>query len=456
MLHTGVWPFRRRAVRSPAALVLLVLAAVPVVAAAPAAGAPIPLPQLFKQTAPAVVVITQSDAGGRTTSLGSGFFVSPTGVLVTNAHVVAPDRGAVRLTVKLASGATSEDVRVIHVDAQRDVAVLAVRASGVPYLKVGNSDAVQVGETVVAIGNPEGLELTMTTGIVEGIRLDPESGAHFIQHQAPLSHGSSGGPLLNLNGEVIGINAFVLRDAQNLNGAVPINYAKPYFGDGPTVTWVDYARGAGASAAPPAAAPAPAAPPGRGAPPPQAPTLTYFMNADFYRRGSPVLRDGFAAGMFDTISVFAAAVRAAGTVDPATAAGFYDCLAKPGDKLGDVRAWVDSVAASAPAGGYPVLRALLSACGFSLPGNATFVEAVTTYSGADEVYRVGYAAGVFDGASLLAEDGRVDPGQLTALFRCLSGRGDSLSALRRWVDTVAAGASPDDSLSDVMASTCAP
>jgi hypothetical protein len=439
-----------------AVLSLVVCTALPAAAAGPpaSAGAAIPLPQLFRQSAPAVVVITQSDAAGHPTSLGSGFFVSPNGVLVTNAHVIAPDPGAVRLSVKLSTGAILNDVRVIHVDPRRDVAVLAVQTTGVPFLRVGDSDAVQVGETVIAIGNPEGLELTMTTGIVEGIRVDPTTGAHFIQHQAPLSHGSSGGPLLDPQGEVIGINSFVVRGAQNLNGAVPINDAKPYFNDGAMMTWTDYARGATASGS----APTIAAPPGPGTAPasPQSPTLTYFVNTDFYRNGSILLRDGFAAGMFDTVAAFEAAASAAGTVDPATAAGFYNCLTRPGDRLGDVRAWMDSVASSAPSGAAPVLRTVLSACGYSLPGSATYFQDATGYSGSDEMFRVGYAAGVFDGASLLAEDGRVDPGQLTTLFRCLSGRGNTQGALRTWVDTVAAGASPDDPLSDVMASICAP
>src|SRR5207302_7497528 len=137
---------------------------------------------------------------------------------------------------------------------------------GLRTLKVGDSDKVEVGDQILAIGNPQGLDLTFTSGIVESVRLDPDKGYRFIQHQAPISHGSSGGPLLNINGEVIGINTFSVKDAQNLNGAIPINYAKPYFGDTARMTWEGYPHVSTATPPTPPA-PAPAVPPAPATPP---------------------------------------------------------------------------------------------------------------------------------------------------------------------------------------------
>ncbi len=156
--------------------------------------------QLFKLASPAVVLILQVDAAGKGTSLGSGFVASPSGVIVTNNHVIAPDKNAVHLLVKLPRGDVFTDARVIYTEARRDFAVLSVKASGLPTLKIGDSDKVEVGEPVVAIGNPEGLELTFTSGFVSAIRPFPAKGMVFIQHQAPISHGSSGGPLLTMRG----------------------------------------------------------------------------------------------------------------------------------------------------------------------------------------------------------------------------------------------------------------
>src|SRR5947209_9018964 len=241
-------------------MVLVLLCGTLSVSAAPAPAAPPQAPslqQLFKQNAPAVVLITQLDADGKWTSLGRGFVLSSSGVIVTNNHVITPDATAVTLTVKLPKGDVYTDVRIIYAEARRDFAVLSVKATGLPTLKVGDSDKVEVGDQVVAIGNPQGLELTFTSGIVESVRVDPSQGYRFIQHQAPISHGSSGGPLLNMKGEVVGINTFTIKDAQNLNGAIPINYVKPYFTDAPTMTWEEFARKS--ATAPPAQTPPPAA-----------------------------------------------------------------------------------------------------------------------------------------------------------------------------------------------------
>lgn len=219
------------------------------------------LQQIFKDNAPAVVFIEVVDNAGNRRGNASGFVVSPSGVILTNHHVIEPEPG-VRLIIRLANGDKYDDIWVIHDDEQRDFAVLAIKAASLPSVRLGDSETVQVGEQVVTIGNPLGLEQTFTVGIVSSVRLDPDQGYRIIQHQTPTSPGSSGGPLLNMTGEVIGIHkgAFSLEGAkaENLNVAIPINYAKPYLQDPPKMRYAEYARSRGValpepkkSAAPP-------------------------------------------------------------------------------------------------------------------------------------------------------------------------------------------------------------
>ena len=199
------------------------------------------LPQIYRQSSAAVVLIQMVDSGGKVVAIGSGFLVSSSGVIVTNHHVIEPKPG-LRPVVKVQSGDIHEDVSIIHDDQRRDFALIAIKAAGLAVLKLGDSDAVEVGEEVVAIGNPEGLERTYTAGIISAVRPMPGKGYRFIQHQAPISPGSSGGPLLNMSAEVIGINTFYVQGGQNLNGAVAINYVKPYLADPPSLTYEEYAR----------------------------------------------------------------------------------------------------------------------------------------------------------------------------------------------------------------------
>src|SRR3989441_10150013 len=362
---------QRRTLAVPVSLgiVLVLLFGGPAASAAPApASAPpqtVPsLQQLFKLSSPAVVLIQQLDAAGKWTSLGSGFVVSPSGVIVTNNHVIAPDAGAVKLTIKLPRGDVFTDVRVIYTEARRDFAVLSIKALGLPTLKVGDSDAVEVGDQVVAIGNPEGLELTFTSGMVESVRLDPSQGYRFIQHQAPISHGSSGGPLLNMKGEVVGINTFTIKDAQNLNGAIPINYVKPYFTDAPTMTWEEFARKSATpppAQTPPPAATSPSPPP----PPPGGATSSpgaFFGSVSFYRPQDEAFRNGFAAGLYDAVALFAAAAQGAGWGDHQGALTLFRCVDGKGEKVGEFRAWVDSIVTQGSSDSDAVVSAVVNAC----------------------------------------------------------------------------------------------
>ncbi len=162
--------------------------------------------------------------------IGSGMIIDPQGHIVTNHHVVS---GATKITVKMVSGEEWE-ARIVGVDPKTDLAVLKIRTSkNIPYLVFGNSDPLRVGEWVVAIGNPRGLEQTVTAGIISakhrvGI-LDPSGYQDYIQTDAAINPGNSGGPLLNLAGEVIGVNAAIVSESGGFEGigfAIPSNMAK--------------------------------------------------------------------------------------------------------------------------------------------------------------------------------------------------------------------------------------
>jgi len=161
------------------------------------------------------------DANRQPLSLGSGFLVRDTEI-ASNLHVV---EGAAKGYAKLVGEKTKYDIEgITAVDPERDLVML--RISGGPFqpLPLGNSDAVQVGESVYAVGNPQGLEGTFSQGIVSSIR---EVGAgKLLQITAPISPGSSGGPVLNGKGEVIGVSVATFRGGQNLNFAIPSNYLK--------------------------------------------------------------------------------------------------------------------------------------------------------------------------------------------------------------------------------------
>lgn len=153
---------------------------------------------------------------------GSGFVVDSQGLIVTNAHVV---EGADKVTVRLKDG-RSFSAQVKGLDRATDIAVLSVEAEDLPALRFGASEALQVGEPVVAIGNPFGLGQTVTTGIVSALGRDIKAGPFddFIQTDAAINRGNSGGPLLNEAGEVIGINTAIYSPS---GGSVGLGFAVP-------------------------------------------------------------------------------------------------------------------------------------------------------------------------------------------------------------------------------------
>ena len=194
-----------------------------------------PIPELFQRVSPSVVSISAVaidpfEVTNRVSFVfASGFIISDDGLVLTNSHVVF---GHQAITVILDDGRSTQ-ARLLGADPILDLAVLRIPAprDGHPKASLGNSDAVRIGEDVVAIGNPLGLEQTLTRGVVSGVnRFLSESPMSLtlplIQTDAPINPGNSGGPLLNRCGEVIGITTSMLADAQNIGFAVPINIAK--------------------------------------------------------------------------------------------------------------------------------------------------------------------------------------------------------------------------------------
>lgn len=173
---------------------------------------------IVKRSSDAVVLIVISNSSGQETALGSGFIVSADGEIVTNNHVVKDAHSAV---VKLANGAFFPVSGVLASNADKDLAVVKVDGKNLPFLTLGDLEKVQVGEHVVAMGSPLGLEGTVSDGVVSAIRDD--SGKKWIQTTAPASHGNSGGPLLDMNNNVVGVITWGVNPelGQNLNFAVP-------------------------------------------------------------------------------------------------------------------------------------------------------------------------------------------------------------------------------------------
>ena len=163
---------------------------------------------------------------------GSGFIVSKEGLILTNNHVV---EGANKITVTLSSGKTFE-AKVIGKDPTFDLAIIKLQSEEeFPVIEMGDSDAIEVGDWVVAIGNPYGLEHTVTVGVISAknrsIHAQNLNFDGFLQTDAAINPGNSGGPLIGLDGKVVGINTAILPYAQGLGFAIPVNMAKQIMND---------------------------------------------------------------------------------------------------------------------------------------------------------------------------------------------------------------------------------
>jgi S1-C subfamily serine protease len=176
--------------------------------------------QIAKRVSPSVVVIQGKTESGEV--LGSGFIVSKDGKIVTNLHVIRDMKTA---SVQLANGETFDSVSVLAIDERRDLAIVQIAGTDLPTLGLGNSDFLTVGEPLVIVGSPRGLEGTVTAGILSSVR-DSGEGFNVLQTDAAVNPGNSGGPLVNNKGQAIGVVSFKLRSAEGLNFAIPINYVR--------------------------------------------------------------------------------------------------------------------------------------------------------------------------------------------------------------------------------------
>ena len=186
----------------------------------------IPWQDIYEKVMPSVVSIICQ--GSRSTSYGTGVIMDSSGYIITNAHVV---EGASRISVLLTDGRELE-ARCVGADIISDLAVLRVTANGLIPAEFGDSNALRVGDEVVAIGDPLGIELrgTMTNGIISGINRDIQTGNRtltLMQTTAALNTGNSGGPLVNCYGQVVGINTMKIGDYASESGVEGLGFAIP-------------------------------------------------------------------------------------------------------------------------------------------------------------------------------------------------------------------------------------
>src|SRR6266849_3239711 len=214
-------------------LMAVLLAATTQVQARPqAVSQPFDTTEITKKIAPAVVLIKGTTETGD--SLGTGFVVSGDGKIATNLHVVESLKNG---GVQLASGEKFDSFAVLAFDARKDIAIIKIPGFDLPTVALGNSNNVQVGEPVLAVGSPLGLQGTVTTGVVSSLREDPTGGGFkVLQTDASVNPGNSGGPLVNRQAEVIGIVTFKIRGGENLNFSIPINYLRGLADSSPSTT----------------------------------------------------------------------------------------------------------------------------------------------------------------------------------------------------------------------------
>ncbi|MBI4849234.1 MAG: tetratricopeptide repeat protein [Nitrospirae bacterium] len=177
--------------------------------------------RIFKENSKAVVVVVTLNEKGEPISQGSGFIVRPDGAVVTNYHVISNAKD-----IKVKAGDKVLDVEgLLYSDKENDLVILKAKGDKLPVVKLGDIAKANVGEKVYVISSPEGLENTISDGLLSGIR-EITSGKKVLQITAPISPGSSGGPVFNKDGEVIGVATFLIKEAQNLNFAMPVNLLK--------------------------------------------------------------------------------------------------------------------------------------------------------------------------------------------------------------------------------------
>lgn len=178
---------------------------------------------ILEHVRPGVVTVLTADSKGKNTGLGSGFVVREDGVIVTAWHVV---EGAASARIKLAGGRLFPVLGLLGKDKDKDFALLKIDTTSMPVIPVGDSDQMRQGDKVLTLGSPLGLEQSASEGIISAVRPRNKNGA-LLQITAAISPGNSGGPVLNMNGEAIGVALSRLKDGQSLNFALAVNEIKP-------------------------------------------------------------------------------------------------------------------------------------------------------------------------------------------------------------------------------------
>ena len=181
---------------------------------------PLTAEEIYKLASPAVFYVEAFDSEGEILKSGSGFFISSSGLAVTNYHVLV---GAVTAKITMDNGDVRDIAGVYDYTWKNDLALIKINVSSVPFLEFGDSSEVQTGATVYTLGSPLGLQASFSRGIVSQALREIE-GAEYIQLDAPISSGSSGGALIDTTGKVIGVTCATAVGAQNINLAVPINF----------------------------------------------------------------------------------------------------------------------------------------------------------------------------------------------------------------------------------------
>jgi S1-C subfamily serine protease len=205
--------------------------------------------EVVKASDAAVVLIETTDSSGRPLSQGSGFIISQDGLIVTNYHVID---GAASVSVTLSNGASFSGQGTVSASKDADFALLKVPGKNLPFIHLAASNSVTTGERVIAIGSPLGLQNSVSDGIVSGLRT--VDGVPYVQTSAPISHGDSGGPLLNSHGAAIGVLTFGLKAGENLNFALSVDVLRPCIGSRSVIPFAPTSKKASLSEAPAAGA----------------------------------------------------------------------------------------------------------------------------------------------------------------------------------------------------------
>jgi S1-C subfamily serine protease len=233
-----------------------------VLGATAASAAAMPPDRVYAKAAPSVWRVVVFDENGKPFGQGSAVVTGKDSVL-TNCHVVLK---SARISINRDN--VSYEARLQHADPVRDMCQLKVPNLVAPAVELGNSDQLAVGQRVYALGNPKGMELTLSDGLVSALRKDQNSNLLLIQTTAPISPGSSGGGLFDEEGRLIGLTTLQIKDSQNLNFAVPINWLRELPArSAAMIKEVKQALARGDVKPPPAPAPARASVPAAIAPP---------------------------------------------------------------------------------------------------------------------------------------------------------------------------------------------